>query len=319
MGMTVEEYIALGLDVMFDEAREDIAVNGRRISDISASALAAADRVYNPCSHATRRPGTPAGEVTQIGDYRSTTFEGTSRVVSVYTPPGLDAASSPPLLVFNDGSGYLHEAGPVRAAAVLDSLIAAGDLEPTMAVFVDPGRPVDAPVPESRDRSDPGFTAMMQQRAVEYDSVNPRYGSFLVDEVLPHVAEVTGVDPTDDPSRRGIVGISSGGIAAFVAAWHHPESFGLVVSHCGSFVNIRGGHVLPYLIRTTPRKPLRVFLQSGENDADVPTGNWPLANRQMAAALEYAGYEHRFEFGVGGHSLRHGGAIFADTLRWLFA
>ena len=25
----------------------------------------------------------------------------------------------------------------------------------------------------------------------------------------------------------------------------------------------------------------------------------------------------RFEFGDGGHNLRHGGALFADTLRWL--
>ncbi len=33
---------------------------------------------------------------------------------------------------------------------------------------------------------------------------------------------------------------------------------------------------------------------------------------------EYAGYDHRFEFGNGGHSLRHGGALFADSLRWLW-
>ena len=39
----------------------------------------------------------------------------------------------------------------------------------------------------------------------------------------------------------------------------------------------------------------------------------------MASALEYAGYEYRFVFGEGGHSLRHGGAIFADSLRWLAA
>ena len=47
------------------------------------------------------------------------------------------------------------------------------------------------------------------------------------------------------------------------------------------------------------------------------TGNWPLANKEMAAALEFAGYDFQFEFGSGGHNLRHGGALFADTLRWL--
>ncbi len=37
----------------------------------------------------------------------------------------------------------------------------------------------------------------------------------------------------------------------------------------------------------------------------------------MASALEYAGYDYRYVFGEGGHSLYHGGAIFADSLRWL--
>ena len=37
----------------------------------------------------------------------------------------------------------------------------------------------------------------------------------------------------------------------------------------------------------------------------------------MAAALSFAGYDLRFEFGTGGHNLRHGGALFADALRWL--
>ncbi|MCG8423523.1 MAG: hypothetical protein MJE77_36955 [Proteobacteria bacterium] len=82
--------------------------------------------------------------------------------------------------------------------------------------------------------------------------------------------------------------------------------------------NIRGGHNYPSLIRRTPRKPLKVFLQSGERDADIIFGSWPRANRAMAAALEFAGYDVRFEFGQGGHNLRHGGALFAEALRWLW-
>ena len=34
--------------------------------------------------------------------------------------------------------------------------------------------------------------------------------------------------------------------------------------------------------------------------------------------LEELGYAYRFEFGTGGHTLRHGGALFADALRWLW-
>ena len=98
-----------------------------------------------------------------------------------------------------------------------------------------------------------------------------------------------------------------------------PHVFGRVLSHCGSFVDIRGGHRYPELVRSSHRKPIRVFLQSGANDMNNFMGNWPRANQKMAEALEAAGYESRFEFGAGGHSLRHGGALFAESIRWLAA
>ena len=47
-------------------------------------------------------------------------------------------------------------------------------------------------------------------------------------------------------------------------------------------------------------------------------GNWPLGNRQMAAALNFAGYDFRFVMGEGGHNGKHGGAIFPEMLRWLW-
>ena len=86
----------------------------------------------------------------------------------------------------------------------------------------------------------------------------------------------------------------------------------------GSFTNIRGGHVYPALIRKTERKPLRVFLQDGKNDLDNLHGSWPLANQQMAAALSFMKYDYQFVFGNGGHNYIHGGAIFPETLRWLW-
>lgn len=76
-------------------------------------------------------------------------------------------------------------------------------------------------------------------------------------------------------------------------------------------------------VYASPRREIRAprVLDSlhahGEIDAQTLYGNWPLANKTMDDALTYAGYEHRFEFGEGGHSLRHGGALFADSLRWL--
>ena len=72
------------------------------------------------------------------------------------------------------------------------------------------------------------------------------------------------------------------------------------------------------MIRKGEKKPLRVFLQDGEGDLDNEHGNWPLANKEMAAALKFRDYDHQLVFGSGAHNGRHGGAIFPDSLRWLW-
>jgi enterochelin esterase family protein len=128
------------------------------------------------------------------------------------------------------------------------------------------------------------------------------------------------VNLTDNPDGWGTCGTSSGGIAAFTLAWEKPDQFHKVISYIGSFTNIRGGHDYPALIRKTKdkRKPLRVFLQDGAADLDNLHGLWPLSNRDMAAALKFAGYDHKFELGTGGHSGKQGTAILPDVLRWLW-
>lgn len=298
MPMNVATHQALGLDQPCP-----MEVNGRSNTEIRDALDVPGDAAYHPCAEAYPREGVPTGTVTSFRDWQdSKVFPGTKRDMWVYVPDG--APSDAPVIVFNDGAGYLNRDGAVRATVVLDNLIASGDINPTVAAFVNPGQPLDG-----TDRG---------QRSYEYDSMTPDYGHFVIDEVLPTMASEAGISLSEDPNKRTICGISSGGICAFNLAWHHPHSFGRVLSHCGSFTNIRGGHNFPYLIRSTERKPIRVLLQSGEADAAILLGDWPLANKTMANALEYAGYDYRFEFGTGGHSLRHGGAMFADSLRWLW-
>ena len=72
------------------------------------------------------------------------------------------------------------------------------------------------------------------------------------------------------------------------------------------------------MIRKTEPKPIRVFLQDGENDLDNVFGNWPLANQQMAKSLAFMKYDYKFVFGTGAHNGKHSGAIFPDSLRWLW-
>ncbi len=309
MAMNVDDYTALGLHL-----DAPVEVNGRSNNDILASLNHAGDAPYHPCAEAYPDASINRGAVKKHADWdQSEIYADTVRDLFVYTPPNLDVTRSVALIIFNDGAGYLSRTGAVRATHVLDALHASDTIGPTAAVFVNPGRPWGSAPDDPTQRR-----AIMQQRSFEYDSLTPTYGRFLLDEVLPFVQREHGLPFTDDPTRRTICGISSGGICAFNVAWHHTEQFQRVLSHCGSFTNIRGGHNYPYLVRTTARKPIRVLLQSGSNDAITLFGDWPLANQTMANALAYAGYDHRFEYGTGGHSLRHGGALFADSLRWLW-
>ncbi|HZP29733.1 MAG TPA: alpha/beta hydrolase-fold protein [Acidimicrobiia bacterium] len=312
--MDLDTYRALGLDRSLVDDGLTSSFNGRSFfDDVTRSTSDPGDAPYAPCPEAFPAAGTPRGRVEHVPGWQSSAcYPGTTRDIWVYASAGLDAATdAPALMVFNDGGTYVADDGAMRVPAVLDSLVHAGELPPTMAVFVQAGRP------EGADGG-MGDLATFRQRSVEYDTCDDRYVTFLATEVLPLAEERAGRPATTDPARRLICGISSGGICSFNAAWHAPDRFGLVLSHCGSFTAIRGGHHLPYLVRTTERKPIRVVLQTGAHDLDTVFGNWELANRELAAALSYAGYEHRLEVGSGGHTLAHGGAILADSLRWLF-
>ena len=77
---------------------------------------------------------------------------------------------------------------------------------------------------------------------------------------------------------HGIGGLSSGAICAFIAAWEQPEYFHKVLSHIGSYTNIRGGNKYPFLIRKHKRKDIKIFMQDGSNDFDNEHGDWWLAN-----------------------------------------
>ncbi len=258
-----------------------------------------------------RKPGVPAGRVESFTFSESTVFPGTARDGWVYIPSQYDPAKPAALMVFQDGHAYVSTNGRMRAPIVFDNLIAAGDMPVTVGVFINPGH-----------RGDNAPPAMgwgnRSNRSVEYDSLGDAYVRFLTGELLPFVTNRYQLNLSPDPRLRAISGMSSGGICAFTAAWEQPDQFGKVLSHIGSFVNIRGGHVYPALVRKTARKPIRVFLQDGANDLNNLHGDWPLSNQQLAGSLAFAGYEHLFVFGDGAHNDRHGAAILPDSLRWLW-
>lgn len=270
-----------------------------------AAPLRAADEDYKPGPDAMPKEGVPKGTVTQH-HWTSEIFPGTVRDYWVYVPAQYDGSKPACVLICQDGGGFVRENGAFRAPTVLDNLIHAGEIPVTIGIFINPGV-----VPPAKEGGEP-----RKNRSFEYDTLSDRYARFLLEEILPAVGKDHKL--SDNPDCRVVCGNSSGGICAFTAAWERPDAFRKVISHIGSFTNIRGGHVYPALVRKTDPKPLRVFLQEGENDLDNLHGNWPLANMQMASALQFSGYDYEFVMGTGRHSARHGGAIFPDTLRWIW-
>jgi enterochelin esterase-like enzyme len=238
--------------------------------------------------------------------WKSQVFPGTERDYWVYVPAQYKADQPACVMVFQDGANYANEKGQFRVPVVFDNLIHKGEMPVTVGIFVNPGTFPTAD-PKAKGRSN---------RSFEYDTLSNQYATFLEKEILPEVGKT--VNLRSDAAGRAIGGISSGGICAFTAAWERPDLFSKVLSHVGSFTNIRGGDVYPGLIRKTERKPIRVFLQDGSGDLDNLHGSWPLANQQMAAALRFMGYDYRFVYGDGGHNGKHGGAILPDSLRWLW-
>jgi enterochelin esterase family protein len=265
-----------------------------------------AQEPYQLTPDSQRQEGVPQGAVTTFRLTECKTFPGTVRDYWVYVPAQYEATQPACVMVFQDGQTYVNENGDFRAPVVFDNLIHKKQMPVTIGIFINPGE-----IPPSAPGAMP-----RRNRSFEYDSLGDQYARFLIDEMLPLVGKQYNL--TNDPEKRAIAGISSGGICAWTVAWERPDAFRKVLSHVGSFTNIRGGHIYPFLVRKMERKPIRVFLQAGEADLDNLFGSWPLANREMAQALKYANYDHQFVMGHEGHNGKHGGAILPDSLRWLW-
>ena len=248
------------------------------------------------------RSDVPKGKTTQQPKWKSKIFAGTSRDWWVYVPAQYTPESPAAVMVFQDGGGTKG-----FVPTVFDNLIAKKEMPVTVGIFINPGT----------------FDDGRSNRSFEYDTLSDQYARMLLEEILPEVEKT--VKLRHDAAGRAIQGASSGGICAFTVAWERPTEFSKVVSWIGSFTNIasgktsrEGGHNYEAMIRKSPKKPIRVFLQDGSSDLDNNNGNWPLANQTLAKSLAFKGYDYKFVYGQGFHSGKQGRAILPDTLRWLW-
>ena len=237
---------------------------------------------------------------------QSTIYPGTVHTFQVYVPDKYDGKRPAALYVGLDG--VLCD-----APAVMDSLIAAKKMPMTIGVFLQPG------VIKAADG-----TVLRYNRSYEFDSTTGDFAAFLENEVLPEVEQMTTakgkpIRLSRRPQDHMIFGLSSGGIAAFNAAWHRPDLFGKVFTGVGTFVAMRGGNDLQALVRKTEPLPLRIFIQDGTNDVWNPLfGHWYEGNQLMASALQFAGYDVQCDWSDGGHNVKRSTEIFPQVMEWMW-
>ncbi len=237
---------------------------------------------------------------------KSEYYEGTTHTFRVYVPDQYDGKRPAALYVGLDGV-------LCNAPQVMDSLIAAGKMPVTIGVFLQPGiiRAADG-------------TVLRYNRCYEFDSTTDHFAGFLEEEVLPAVEQMKTqkgkpIRLSRRPGDRMIFGLSSGGIAAFNAAWHRPDLFGKVFTGVGTFVAMRGGNDLQALVRKTEPLPLRVFIQDGSNDVWNPLfGHWYEGNQMLASALQFAGYDVQCDWSDGGHNVKRSTEIFPQVMEWMW-
>ena len=277
------------------------------------------NKFYQRSPDSMEMPDVPRGQVKGPFTLPSQAFPGTQHTYWVYVPAQYNAATPASLMIFNDGQAFMAMDGDIRAQVVMDNLIYRRELPVMIGVFINPGRTPEQPEPNLKEWGD-----RTTNRPTEYNVLDDRYARVIVDELMPALTKDYNISP--DPARRGIGGTSSGAIAAFNVAWHRPDQFRKILSNVGSFVNLRGGHVYPDMIREAEKKPLRVFLVDGRNDnrglradgAYDQTRDWFYQNVRMQQALEEKGYDLNYMWGIQTHGQSMLRLVFPDTMRWLW-
>jgi len=209
-----------------------------------------------------------------------------TRKLAVYVPKQYVPGTAAPFIVGADG--------PDKALfTALDNLIAQKRVPVMIAISIGNG---------SGD-------AQGSERGLEYDTMSGLYAEFVEKEVLPLVEKQANVKLTKDPEARATMGGSSGGSAALIMAWYHPELYHRVLTYSGTYVNQQwpfnpetphgAWEFHEHLIPNSPKKPLRIWMEVSDRD-NLSTRDdyhdWVLANENMAKVLAAKGYHYQFVF-----------------------
>ena len=289
--------------------------------------------VFGPLAYL--EPGVPSGTLSPPLLHTSKIYDGMQTTYWTYVPAQYDAKTPAALMVIQDGQYYTDRDGNNPFLNVLDNLIAQKKIPVIICVFISPGKIANATGTATYTAAKAYGEKWHRQiedsmRSILYDTVSDRYPRFLRDELLTEVD--TKYNIRKDSYSRAIMGLSSGAICSFNAAWQMPEQFSRVISWIGSFVSLQwkenpanadGGQDYPDKVLRESKRNVRVWLQDGSRDmqyggAQRNYGNWPAANLRMANALKVVGYDFHFSFGEGTHNGAQGAVELPEELVWLW-
>jgi enterochelin esterase family protein len=258
-------------------------------------------------------PVAPMGSFTDDIPFDSTVM-GYTIDVRVYVPAGISEDDLIPVLYVTDGSDFWD---PTMGAmtVVLDNLIAAGRIEPVMAVFADAWDPDHA---ENR-------------REVEFLDRPVDYAAFLDAELVPWI---DAAYPTEAaPERRAIVGTSYGGAFAAFAATLHPETFGNLVMFSPALWVLQAPEALGDPVRVAAMQQMGALLD--ESLAACSAGTCPVEGMRiaftsgipewdvgdlsgLADTFEALGFDYLYEHAAEGHTWGQWSGLTDEILEFLF-
>lgn len=241
-----------------------------------------------PQTYSTRRDSVAKGTL-KPATFKSDALH-EDRDLTIYTPPGYDGTKACDLLIVFDGS--IYGGGPeswtrVPTPTILDNLIAAGKINPTIAVLV----------PE----------ANFPQRNRDLTGYKP-FADFIGAELVAWMREHYHINAGAD--HVVVAGSSFGGFSASYCAFMHPEAIGNVLSQSGSYwltKDWKPGPTYPYVgdtgflieeFKKSPRLPIKFYMEVGRFDSAVIMIP---ANRELRDVLQVKGNEVTYNEFHGGH------------------
>ncbi len=195
-----------------------------------------------------------------------------TRPIKVYRPSGYDAFSNLPTVYIHDGFEAIDFA---HVPTIIDNLIAEKKIPPIIAVFIPP-----------------------VEREDEYSGKKSgQYVKMVCDELVPLIDKIYSTDPS--PSKRAMMGISSGGHITLFTVMNRPDVFqnagaqsSLITQELTDLTKKRAGDNSISVIQ-------KIYIDCGRFDIkteNTATGPFDLLdlNRQYSELLSSLRIPHRY-------------------------